>query len=199
MYTHRVVTDDNGPMYYVGVTCQKLSERWKPSAYRTGSLWPYIEKYGWENIEHSVFADGLDYDMARKLEDTLILLYRHFDCCINKLRSGLIEVTDKTGYTRNYMSYYRRQKKTDPEWNEHQRQIDAKYHRNKRSNDLEYVERNRQYMRDRYNTPEGKIYDRVKGFNRRHPDLAVESPLEARNKYLSTGYIPEYIKQDDLI
>lgn len=54
------------------------------------------------------------------------------------------------------------------------------------------------YYRDRYSTPEGKIYYRVAGFNTRHPELAIETALEAKQKYLETGYIPDYIKNKDL-
>lgn len=123
VYTHRVVTDDNGPMYYVGVT-DDIKKRWRPGEYNDTSLWLYIEKYGWDNIEHSIFAEGLDYDMARKLEDTLILLYRHFDCCINQQRSGLIKVSNQRSY-----------------WNE--------WHHKKYGNDVEYAERLRKYDRER--------------------------------------------------
>lgn len=47
-------------------------------------------------------------------------------------------------------------------------------------------------------TPEGKIYKRVSKFNLRHPDKKIETPLEAKTKYLEWGYIPDYIKNDDL-
>ena len=124
VYTHRVVTEDNGPMYYVGVTYQKLSRRWKPSAYKATALEPYIIQYGWDNIEHRVFYDGLDHEMALKIEDTLIRLYRHFDCCINQQRSGLIKVSNQRSY-----------------WNE--------WHHKKYDNDVEYAERLRKYDRER--------------------------------------------------
>lgn len=57
---------------------------------------------------------------------------------------------------------------------------------------------NRKAEAKRNATPERKIYKRVSSFNRRHPDLAIETPLEAKTKYLETGYIPTYIKHDDL-
>lgn len=47
-------------------------------------------------------------------------------------------------------------------------------------------------------TPQGKIYGRVKHFNDRHPDKKIETPAEAKQKYLDWGYIPDYIKNDDL-
>ena len=45
-------------------------------------------------------------------------------------------------------------------------------------------------------TPEGKIYERVKTYNRTH--TPIETPLEAKRKYLESGYIPDYIKSNDL-
>lgn len=48
------------------------------------------------------------------------------------------------------------------------------------------------------NTPEKLIYNRVMGFNRAHPDRMVETGKEAQRKYLETGYIPDYIKNNDL-
>lgn len=43
-----------------------------------------------------------------------------------------------------------------------------------------------------------KIYNRVAGFNKNNPEKAVETPLEAKRKYNENGYIPDYIKNDDL-
>ena len=51
----------------------------------------------------------------------------------------------------------------------------------------------------RLSTPEGKIYNRVHRYNEYHPDRKIETPLEAKNKYLEYGYIPSYIKNDDLV
>lgn len=42
-------------------------------------------------------------------------------------------------------------------------------------------------------TPENLVMNRVNTFNNQHPELRVESGSEAREKYLATGYIPDYI------
>lgn len=47
-------------------------------------------------------------------------------------------------------------------------------------------------------TTVGKIYNRVSSFNTYHPDRKLITPLEAKEMYLLTGYIPSYIKNDDL-
>lgn len=48
------------------------------------------------------------------------------------------------------------------------------------------------------NTPEMRIYTRVSAFNRLHPDRIVETPLEARERYIAEGYVPDYIKNNDI-
>lgn len=153
VYTHKVVTDDNGPMWYVGIT--STTHRWSPINYKETSLYPYIQKYGWDNIEHRVVYDGLDYQTAKRFEDLLILMYRSADCSVNKFRSGFVYSTDAKDYDRKYRM----------------------------------AERSK---------PEGKIYNRVTSFNQKHPDKMTETPMEAKRKYLETGYIPPYIKNDDL-
>ena len=189
LYIHRVVTDDNGPMYYVGVTIDN-KRRWKPSEYRLGSLWPYIEKYGWDNIEHNVVVEGLDYETALELEDTLILLYRTLGRGINKQRSGLIS-KDSAEYVKNL--YH-----NNNDYAEQKRLMERERYHNKKASDLEWYERKRQYERDKGHTPEGKIYKRVSNFNRCHPDRIVETPLEAKKRYLEQHIIPDYIKNNDL-
>lgn len=57
----------------------------------------------------------------------------------------------------------------------------------------------KQHNKQCRSTPEGKIYNRVAAYNHYHPDKAIETPMEAREKYLETCYIPAYIKHDDLI
>lgn len=207
VYIHKVNTE-NGPMYYTGVTTN-LKHRWIPSAYKKGnnSLWPYIEQYGWENIEHVVAYETDDREKAYKTEDMLICGYASLGRCINKKRSGLVYTSDPIAYTmdlrKNNPEYAERQRQyvrdryaNDPEYADYQRQ----YVRYRRARDPEYAEYHRQYNRKWLSTPEGKIYSRVKEFNRYHPDRIVETPLEAKRKYIESGgtIIPDYIKHDDL-
>lgn len=63
----------------------------------------------------------------------------------------------------------------------------------------EHREEKIEYLRNWRSSPAGKIYNRVNSFNQRHPDSKTETPKEARQKYLETGYIPSYIKNNDLI
>lgn len=146
----------NGKIY-IGCSGDKYqSSRLNPNKYKRGSLQPYIEKYGWDNIKHIVFKDGLTQKQAEQLEDLLITQAKNDGWCINKKNSS--------GFERDNPQDYRKQ-----------------------------------YYKKQHSTPEGKIYNRVNVFNRDHPDRKIETPLEAKNKYLEYGYIPSYIKNNDLV
>lgn len=170
-YGHIIVPEK---LIYIGSSDEpECCHRWKPSAYKEIELYPYIEKYGWDNIKHIVFKDGLTPEQAKQLEGLLIAQAKIDGWCINKNSSG--------GETRNrklYDKQYRKQYYTE--------------HKN------EILECMKQYSKQQYSTPEGKIYRRVQSFNRYHPDRIIETPLEAKQKYLESGYIPNYIKNNDL-
>lgn len=89
-YVYQHVTPDG--MYYFGVT-KNIKNRWRPYLYQN-SLKPYIEKYGWDNIQHNILLRELTYEESRKTEDMLILSAREDGCCINKVRSCLVTKTD---------------------------------------------------------------------------------------------------------
>ena len=77
----------------------------------------------------------------------------------------------------------------------------------RRDNPKDYFKQYHEYHKEKMNnhskqwrsTIEGKIYNRVSSFNHNHPDRMIETPKEAKQKYLETGYIPNYIKNNDLI
>lgn len=81
-------------MKYFGVT-KSIKDRWIASLYKSTSLAPYIEKYGWDAITHIVVASCLTRDAALKLEDELICKARIECKCINKNRSGHHNQTDE--------------------------------------------------------------------------------------------------------
>lgn len=174
---------------YIGMSQQQPSQRWFPSEYKGTALQTYIERFGWENIEHRVLVDSLSKQQAEQVEDWFITKITQEGFCINKQRSG--------GHSRDNDEVRKEQKKAYYETNRDKILEQKKVYREEhREQQLEYWKvRNKQ----RNSTPEGKIYNRVKSYNRYHPDLTIETPMEARTKYLETGYIPSYIKNDDLI
>lgn len=86
-FVYQHVTPDG--MYYFGVT-KNVHQRWQQSKYKNCSLFPYIDKYGWDNIQHNILMSELTYEEARKIENMLIESAREDGVCINQMRSGLI-------------------------------------------------------------------------------------------------------------
>lgn len=66
---------------YIGITCQTPENRW-----RNGCGYSYnkhfsaaIEKYGWDNFEHIIFAKDVSKESACEIEKDLIMLYNSND------------------------------------------------------------------------------------------------------------------------
>lgn len=167
-YGHIVVPEK---LIYIGSSDeQECCKRWQPILYKGTELYQYIEKHGWDNIQHIVFKDGLTPKQAEQLEDLLITQATIDGWCINKQGSG--------GY-----------------WRDNQPECMKQYRKEHKEEIKEYY---KQYYKQYGSTPEGKIYNRVSSFNHLHPEKMIETPKEARDKYLETGYIPNYIKNNDL-
>lgn len=99
--------------YYVGISKSKeCCQRWQKSRYIGIVLEQYLDE--WDSMEKTVIQDNLTKEEALKKEDELIQALRLKDLCINSNRSGLIRVTDKNAYNREYYknnSEYRKRRK----------------------------------------------------------------------------------------
>ena len=97
VYQH--VTPDG--MYYFGQT-NNIKRRWRNNGagYKGTALQPYIEKFGWDNIQHIVLFENQSKENALNIEDSLIISGWEKGNCINKQRSGL--VSKEEGYKREY-------------------------------------------------------------------------------------------------
>lgn len=73
VYRH---TFPNGKVY-IGYTGQKPADRWCGGAGYKHQQFVYraIVRYGWDNIQHEVIADGLTYEQAIAIEIELIKAY----------------------------------------------------------------------------------------------------------------------------
>ena len=97
-------------MYYFGQT-QNVEKRWRNNGaeYKGTALYPYIEKYGWENIKHIVLFKDQTKENALWIEDFLIETAREDGVCINKKRSG--NVSKEEGYRQRQCKQYYEQNK----------------------------------------------------------------------------------------
>ena len=97
VYQH--VTPDG--MYYFGQT-QNVERRWEYNGihYKGTALQPYIEKFGWNNIQHIVLFENQSKEDALWIENFLIETAREDGVCINQRRSGLVSKGE--GYSQEY-------------------------------------------------------------------------------------------------
>lgn len=57
--------------YYAGMTCKEPYRRWgaQGTGYKTQPyFWRAIQKYGWDNFDHEIFARNLTEDEADNME-----------------------------------------------------------------------------------------------------------------------------------
>ena len=101
VYQH--VTPDG--LYYFGQT-NNIKRRWRNNGaeYKRTSLQPYIEKYGWDNIQHIVLFRDQTRENALWIEDFLIETAREDGVCINKNRSG--NISKEEDYDKNQSKQY---------------------------------------------------------------------------------------------
>ena len=66
----------NGKVY-IGITCQRIHDRWKGGhGYRSQYFSRAIKKYGWDGFIHEIVAENLSKEDACELERILIKSYR---------------------------------------------------------------------------------------------------------------------------
>ena len=106
VYQH--VTPDG--LHYFGQT-NNIKRRWSSNGihYKETALYPYIEKFGWDNIQHIVLFRDQTRENALWIENFLIETAREDGVCINKQRSGL--VSKEEGYDQQKSKYYYEQNK----------------------------------------------------------------------------------------
>lgn len=63
---------------YIGITCKLPKDRWRSGANYKHNVYfnNAIMKYGWDNFEHIIFAEGLCKSDAHKIECSLIVLWK---------------------------------------------------------------------------------------------------------------------------
>lgn len=192
VYKH--ITPDG--MVYVGIT-KNIKGRWNETQYNHKPFVDWINQYGWDNIIHEVVYDGLYKEEAALIESNLIDIYSSIGKSLNHYSSGF---SRKKYYDlldcgliddcKNMMTNIRVE-------------FEPKYLSKVRFNEKN-KDKSLKYINKFHKTVEGKIYRRVMSYNQYrmyhgNPNEIYETPLEAKQKYLDSGYIPNYIKNDDLM
>ena len=171
VYQH--VTPDE--MYYFGQT-QNVEKRWSNNGiyYRGTALQPYIERFGWDNIQHIILFRDQTRENALWIEDFLITTAREDGVCINQRRSG--NISKEEGYSQEYYEQNKDKKKEYYEQNKEQiREYQQQYReRNKQQiqeQNKQYYEENKEQIKEQhkqyYEQNKQQIQERQKQYRQR--------------------------------
>ena len=74
VYRHKSFDD----RVYIGITCQNVNRRWRNGAGYMHNVYfrRFLDKYGWDSMEHKVLYSGLTLQEAEEREIKLIRFYR---------------------------------------------------------------------------------------------------------------------------
>ena len=186
VYQH--VTPDK--MYYFGQT-QNVEQRWRNNGagYKTTSLYPYIEKYGWDNIQHIVLFENQTRENALFIENFLIETAQEDGVCINKKRSGLI--SKEEGYSQEYYEQNKQQ------ISEQQKQY---YEQNKQQildKKQQYYEQNKDKKRQYYEQNKQQILEQQKQYREQNKQQILDKKQQYReqNKQQIQEYQRKYYQR----
>ena len=165
VYQH--VTPDG--MYYFGQT-QNVKQRWSNNGagYKETALYPYIEKYGWDNIQHIVLFKDQTRENALWIEDFLNTTAQEDGVCINKNRSGL--VSKEEGYSQQY---YEQNKDRILEYQN-------EYYEQNKDKIKQYYEENKQQIREQQKQYYEENKDKFKEYYEQNKDKIRE---QSRQRY----------------
>ena len=190
VYQH--VTPDG--LYYFGAT-SNIKRRWRNNGaeYKGTALQPYIEKFGWDNIQHIVLFENQSKENALKIEDSLIISGWEKGNCINKIRSGNIKKED--WYVKKlHKNYYNKNKDNIKEqhkqyYETNKEQISEQKKQYYETNKEQILEQKKQY----YETNK----DKKREYNRQYREQNREKYNEYNRKYREQNkeQIREYQRQ----
>ena len=186
VYQH--VTPDK--MYYFGQT-QNVERRWRNNGaeYKRTALQPYIEKFGWDNIQHIVLFRDQTKENALWIENFLIETAREDGVCINKQRSGLVSKED--GYKQEY--YEENKDKFKEYYEENKEQI--------RKQQKQYREQNKdkrlEYQQQYYKENKQQIQEQKKQYREQNKEQIREYQQQYReqNKQRMREYQRQYYQR----
>lgn len=196
VYQH--VTPDG--MYYFGQT-QNVEQRWSNNGerYKGTSLYTYIEKFGWDNIQHIVLFKDQTRENALFIENFLIETAQEDGVCINKNKSGLI--TKEEGYKQDY--YEKNKDKLIQHQREYQKQNRDKIREYQEQNKDKINEQKRNYYernKEKFKEYREQNKDKIREYNREYQEQNKDKIREYReqNKDKFRKYQREYRKRKKL-
>ena len=178
VYQH--VTPDG--MYYFGQT-QNVERRWRNNGveYKRTALQPYIEKFGWDNIQHIILFENQTKENALWIENFLIETAQEDGVCINKQRSGLVSKeegyqqqiskqyyeTNKEQILEKQQQYYETNKEQIREYKQEYYETNKEQIREKQQ---QYYEQNKDKFKEYYETNKEQIREQKQQYYEQNKD-----------------------------
>ena len=186
VYQH--VTPDG--MHYYGAT-NNIKRRWEGNGrlYKTTALQPYIEKYGWNNIQHIILFENQSKEDALKIEDSLIISGWEKGNCINQQRSG--NISKEEGYYREYRREYREENRE--KYNEYQREYHREYREQNKDEFRKYQREYRRKNKDKINEYYRQRYQENLSKNREKNRIKQQKYYQRKKEekqFRELGYVP---------
>ena len=192
VYQH--VTPDG--MYYFGQT-QNVEKRWSNNGagYKGTALYPYIEKFGWDNIKHIVLFRDQTKENALWIEDFLIETAREDGVCINKQRSGNISKEDD--YNKNQSKqYYEQNKDKKKQYYEQNKDKIKQYREQNKDKILEQQKQYREQNKDKKKQYREQNKDKIKQYYEQNKDKIKQYYEQNKDKRLE--YQRQYYQRKKL-
>ena len=173
-------------MYYFGQT-KDIKRRWSGNGagYKRTALQPYIEKFGWDNIQHIVLFRDQTKENALWIENFLIETAREDGVCINKQRSG--NVSKEEGYQQEYYEQNKDKK----------REYLREYYREYREQNKDYIqEYQREYQQEYYEKNKDKLIKYQRQYKEQNKDKIQEyhrqryQRKKEEKQFRELGYLP---------
>lgn len=173
VYQH--VTPDG--LYYFGAT-SNIKRRWRNNGieYKGTALYPYIEQYGWDNIQHIVLFREQTRENSLWIENFLIETAQEDGVCINKKRSGLI--SKEEGYNKNQMKYLREQN-----------------HENEVRKQKQYYEQNKDQIKQYYQKNREKLLEQQREYREKNREKYNEYYREYQRQYRKRKKLEKQLKE----
>ena len=152
-------------MVYVGYSGRKYyKSRWNAKSYKKTSLKPYIEKWGWENISHTIIAKDLTKEEAYKMEGELIKKYKELNICINIKNSGEFTTQNELKRRRDYREEHKEElrKKSEENIKKYREEHKEEIREYKKEWVSENKERIKKYNKEWYSNNKEKVKEQSK-------------------------------------
>lgn len=199
VYDH--ITPDG--MHYYGTT-KNIKRRWRNNGagYKGTSLYPYIEKFGWDNIQHILLFENQSKEDALSIEDSLIVYGWEKGNCINQQRSGYVSKEEgyqqqisKHNYEQNREKILELKKQYRKQNKDKIRELKKQYREQNKDKIKEYNREYREQNKDKIKQYYEDNKDKIRELKKQYYEQNREKKLEYQRQYRQRKKLEKQLKE----